>query len=527
MARLFKELAVLCEELESTNSRNEKISLVAKYFRGFLNSEAEEAKAAAYLLVGITSGIRRIGINIGPSTLFKAVSEKQLSLVDLQPLTVLDVWTAVQKSMKTAGEGSSETRKALLANLFARSDDVERKWLVRILMGEMRHGFNAGLLIESVAQLSQRPVDTVRKADMLLGDLGELVKKALEKTLDSVSLTIFHPIKPMLAEYAYTVEEIISKTRLPVYIEPKIDGVRLQVHKKDDEIRVFTRGLKDITRSVPDVVETGKTSVKGETVILDGEAFSVDDKGRPTPFQETMRRIGREKQTEDILKQLKLVIKFFDIIYVNGEDSWSMPLAYRRRKLETIVEPSAVNPVVVAETAQTIIEKLHEWTSMGHEGLMAKSPNSPYVPGRRGGFWFKMKPAKTLDVVVIAAEWGHGRRQGWLSNYHLAVIDETTGQFVPVGKTFKGLTDAEFKKMTEELLKIKTKEFDWGVTVEPKVVLEIEYNEVQKSPRYSSGYALRFARVKNIRFDKSPSEVDTLETVRKAYDQSIDTRTSS
>ncbi|MDW8083722.1 MAG: ATP-dependent DNA ligase [Candidatus Caldarchaeum sp.] len=520
MAKKFKELAVLCERLEKTRSRTEKISLVVEFLRSFSSAEFDEAKAVGFLLVGMTSGIRKIGTNVGPSTLFKAYAEKQAPLHDLEPLTVVDVWDTLQKIMKTAGPGSVERRKLLLSNLLIRCDELERKWILRMLTGEMRHGVSAGLLLEALAEYSHLPVEMVRTADMLLADLGELVKKALERKLGDVRLEVFNPLKPMLAEYAYRLEDVRDKLGFPVYIEPKIDGVRVQAHVKNGGIRVFSRGLKDITRSVPDVVEAVQEKVEADSAIIDGEAYCVDEDGRPTRFQETMRRIGREKDVEQALKELRLRVKFFDIIHLNGEDLWSKPLHERRTRLESAVDSSLVNTVVVAENTETIAEKLQDWLKNGYEGLMAKSPESPYTPGRRGGYWLKIKPAQTLDVVVVAAEWGHGRREGWLSNYHLAVLDEKTGQFVPVGKTFKGLTDQEFRKMTELLLSIKTRDTDWGVMVEPRIVLEVEYNEIQRSPHYSSGYALRLARVKAIRLDKQPHEIDTLSTVEKLFHSS-------
>lgn len=517
MVKTFKELALLCERLEATSSRNEKISLVVQYLRSFAPLELDEARPAAFLLVGMSSGIRRIGTNVGPSTLYKAVSEKQSLLLQGQPLTISDVWSTLGKIMKAAGNRSTDIRKTLLSNLFARADELEKKWIKRIISGEMRHGFNAGLLLEALSEYSRQPIETIRTADMLLGDIGELAKKTLQNRLNEVKLTVFRPIKPMLAEHAYTVDEIRDELGIPVYVEPKIDGVRLQTHVKDGEVKVFSRGLKDLTQSVPDIVEAVKTGVRCSTAIIDGEAYCVYEKGRQTPFQETMRRIGREKNVEQALRELKLEIKFFDIMHLDGKDLWSKPLRERRQFLESIVEPTLLNPLVIAEDTETIQRKLDEWVDGGFEGLMAKSPKSPYTPGRRGGFWVKLKPAQTLDVVVVAAEWGHGRRRGWLSNYHLAVLDEKSGTFVPVGKTFKGLTDDEFRKMTELLLDIKTKDTEWGVLVQPKIVLEIEYNEVQRSPHYPSGYALRFARVKSIRLDKTPSEIDTLATVEEAF----------
>ncbi|MEM0349105.1 MAG: ATP-dependent DNA ligase [Candidatus Caldarchaeum sp.] len=517
MPRLFSELADLCEKLESTSSRKEKISLIADFLGKFSPEEADEAAAAANLLVGLSSGVRKLGINIGPATLMKALREQQSVLTSPTPLTVSEVWESIEKAASLSGKGVTEARKALLSSLLNRADEKERKWLTRILMGEMRHGASVGILVESLSKYLNKPLDDVKTAEMALGRLDILVKNAIKNRLKETRLQLFSPVKPMLAEYAYSLGEIFEKLGPKVYLEPKIDGVRLQVHVRDGAVKVYTRGLKDVTESVPDIVENVRQAVNAESCILDGEGYCVDENGRATPFQETMRRIGREKNVEEALKQLVLSIKFFDIIHLNGEDLWNTPLHSRRKRLEETVDQRLVNPLIVSGDEEDVRKALEQWTSVGYEGVMAKSPDSPYTPGRRGGYWLKMKKAFTLDVVVVAAEWGHGRRRGWLSNYHLAVLDDRGGGFAPVGKTFKGLTDDEFRKMTHLLLGIAKSHEEWGVVVEPRIVVEIEFNEVQRSPSYTSGYALRFARIKAVRTDKKPEEANTLSDLEKIY----------
>ncbi|MEM1946812.1 MAG: ATP-dependent DNA ligase [Candidatus Caldarchaeum sp.] len=516
MPEAFTALVELCENLERTSGKNDKIRLTAEFFQRFKSGSLQEAAAAAYLLVGFSSGVRRLGLNVGPSTLYKSLEGRQSSLTVSERLTIAEVYETLRKMEKLSGQGSYKTRVSLLAGLFSRASEPERKWLVRIISGETRHGLSVGLLLESLARVAGKPLETVKMADMFMGDLGELTKAALSDGLDSVGITILRPVKPMLADHAYTSEEVVKVLGTPVMCEPKIDGVRVQVHKKEGTIKVYSRGLKDLTSSLPDL-ENLAAEIDAEEAILDGEAYCVGENGRPLPFQTTMSRVGREKDVETALAEFKLQAKFFDILYVNGRNLCDNTLRQRRETLNRCLPEMLVNPMVEADNPHKVEECFMTWVSEGFEGLMAKSPNSPYVPGRIGRYWLKLKQAYTLDVVVVAAEWGHGRRRGWLSNYHLAVRDERTGEFVPVGKTFKGLTDDEFRKMTEMLLRITKQQTGWGVVVEPRIVLEVEYNEVQKSPHYSSGYALRFARVKRIRDDKEPSEADTLSKVEEAF----------
>jgi DNA ligase-1 len=515
MSKPFRELAQLCEKLEKTASRKEKVEAVASFLKSF--NDPDEASKAAQLLVGLHTGTRRKGLNVGPSTLYKALATVQTPLIQPNPLTVNEVWDALEKIRKLTGERSTLMRRQMLSGLFAKADEAEREWLVKVVMGEMRHGVNLGLLLEALATLASTPLEKIRAADMLLGNIGLLVKTVLENRLEEVGLNLFKPVKPMLAEFAYSPAEVLKKLGRPVICEPKIDGVRVQVHKKGLKVRVYSRGLRDLTPSVPDIVEAVANGVHASEIILDGEVYGVGADGRPLPFQETMRRVGREKDVMRALAEARLEVRFFDILYCEGVDVWMQPLSDRRQRLIMYVHGDLLVPAHTVSAEAEVERLLKTWLEAGYEGLMAKAPGSGYTPGRRGGFWLKLKQADTLDVVVVAAEWGHGRRSGWLSNYLLAVKDEEGGGYAPVGKTFKGLTDDEFRWMTEKLLSIKTAEHDWGVEVRPEVVLEVEYDEVQKSPHYSSGYALRFARVKRIRADKQADEIDTLSKVRHAF----------
>jgi len=511
----FKSLAELCKKLEKTRSKKEKISLTVDFLKRLHGPE--EVVAAANLLVGFHMGTKRAGLTIGPSTLYKALQEKVAVLGENSMLTIVEVWETLKKAERLKGHGSSAEKKALLTSLLSRADDVEREWLTRVVLGEMRHGLNVGLLLEALAHVAGKPIEEIRTLDMLSGGLDNLVKAFFEEKFEQIGLKLFNPVKPMLAEYVYSVEEVFKKLGRPVLCEPKIDGVRIQVHKKGDVLRVFSRGLKDITHALPDLVNDLQAALKAEKAVIDGEAYGVDSNGKPLPFQETMKRIGRERQVDSAVASTPITAKFFDIIYIDGEELWSKSLTFRRRMLESALEDEYVNPAVNVMDEAELDILYNRWVEEGFEGLMAKSPTSTYTPGRRGGYWVKLKHSETLDVVVAAAEWGHGRRRGLLSNYHLYVIDDRTGELVCVGKTFKGLTDDELRRMTEKLLSLKKADTEWGVIVEPKTVLEVEFNDIQLSPHYVSGYALRFARVKRIREDKSPEEADTLSKVEQLF----------
>ncbi|MCS7094315.1 MAG: ATP-dependent DNA ligase [Thaumarchaeota archaeon] len=512
----FRAFARVCRLLESTPSRSEKVRIVAQYLRSLT---PEAAGTAAMLLIGMTvkegeKDVAAIGWSAVSSAL-KAVGNS--TLIEHRPLTVAEVWSALNELKKYTGLGSRIRKVRALAALLRRCDDLEKSWLLRVLSGEMRHGVSHGLLLEAASKLTSMMLEEVTVADMLLGDVGELVRRALTGTLKEVRLEVMKPVRPMLAEMAYDPSEILSAHGGRTLVEPKYDGVRVQVHCRSCEVRVFTRRLKDVTSSLPEVCDAVRRSVSWSEFIIDGEVVAVDKEGNPLPFQETMRRVGREREIEELASSIPLRFWAFDVMLINGSPKIALPLSERRKALESAVDHELLTPAKLCTTRSEIEDVLSLAMRMGHEGVIAKDPDSRYLPGRRGAKWLKLKPPETLDVVIVAAEWGHGRRSGWLSNYHLAVRDVDGKGYAVVGKTFKGLRDDEFEWMTRRLMGLKTVERPWGIEVKPEVVVEVAFNEVQRSPKYESGYALRFARVTRIREDKGPEDVSTLSEVAAIY----------
>jgi len=511
----FLTFAELCESLEHTKSRKKKTDLVSSFLR---QVPPEAAEPSAVLLVGLPSEEKsKAPLDVGWATISDAL-EAQARPLEEAPLTVADVWSGLRRIPHLKGPGSKARKKAVLQALLSRSSSIERKWLLRCLFGEMRHGVNRGIMLSALASLAGVEEEAVRRADMLVGDLGRLAALAVSGKLRQTGLVLFSPVRPMLAEMCGSINEALKSHGGTSGFEPKLDGVRIQAHLSGGEVRVFTRRLSDITRSVPDVVELIRRHVACTSAVLDGEVVGIDPSGRSLPFQETMRRIGREREIDETAREVPLKLYLFDILYLDGEELFDKPYAERRRLLEQHAPASILTDRLVSGSADEVAAFMKKALDEGHEGLMAKALSSPYTPGQRGGRWLKIKPADLVDAVILAAEWGSGRRQGWLSNYHLGVLDEDTKEFVMVGKTFKGLTDAEFGEMTQRLQLLKTEEKEWGVVVRPELVVEVAYNEIQRSPHYPSGFALRFARITRIREDKPAGEADTLQKLRRLYE---------
>ena len=399
--------------------------------------------------------------------------------------------------------------------------EVEKRWFLKQLMGEMQHGVNEGLLLEAIAELTNTDLKKVQRAYMLLGKIGDLVEVAVregKRGLEAVRLTLFRPLRPMLAEMCHDVRELLKESGQPLAFEYKFDGARVQIHVQGDVVRIFSRRLSDVTESLPDVVDQVKSCLRGvREAVLDGEAVAVDEEGRPLPFQELLRRFRRIRNVLEESERIPLKLWIFDVLYLNGVDLLDQPYRVRRKKLEEIVDRQYLTPMIITSDPDEVVKFLERAIREGHEGLMIKKLDSPYRPGRREKLWLKLKPAENLDLVIVAADWGHGRRTGWLSNYHLAAYNPETGGFEVVGKTFKGLTDDEFEWMTKRLLELKLEDDGYTVKVRPKIVVEVAYNEIQRSPKYRSGYALRFARIIRIRDDKRPEEADTIQKIRELY----------
>ena len=513
----FSDLASLCRALEATTKRKEKTGLLSEFLRGL---EPSEVSPAALMIVGsIFPEFDPRTLEVGWRTMRNVLDGGRQTTLFGEPLTIGRVHDTLTKIAEASGVGSRRVKASLLEGLIARADPSEVEVLVRIIFGEMRIGVSEGMMLEGIAAASEVGVALVRRALMLTGNLGEIARLALERGeegLAGVEMRLFVPLKPMLGAMSYDIGEVIEAHGGEASFEYKLDGARIQIHRKGGEIRVFSRRLSEVTESLPDVVETIRERVASDVFILEGEAVAIGEGGKPLPFQDLMRRFRRVHDVEAMTGRIPLKLYLFDVLYHEGSLLIDEPYVERWRILEEICPEDLLTKRIVSGDAEEVEVFMREAMEAGHEGLMAKRLDSEYTPGSRGKRWFKLKPAETLDLVVVAADWGYGRRTGWLSNYHLAAR-EGDGHLV-IGKTFKGLTDEEFRWMTDRLQGLKTRETPGTVHVRPELVVEVAFNEVQRSPHYKSGYALRFARVTRIREDKAPGDADTLDRVRELYE---------
>jgi len=507
---LLAELLAASERVAATRSRLAKIDALAQCLRRLEPSEI--ALGVAYL-----SGDTRQGrIGIGYATLKEARAAKRASS---PRLTLAQVDEALASISQIKGEGSAAERQRLLAELFARATAPEQDFLARLLLGELRQGALEGIMLDAIAKGANLPPGRVRAAAMRAGGLAAVAKAALtegEKGLARFALRVFQPVQPMLAQPAEDVADALERLGTAAF-EWKLDGARVQAHKSGGEIRVYTRSLNEVTAAVPEIVAALGDSAARE-VILDGETIALKPDGTPYPFQETMRRFGRKLDVEALRATFPLSVFFFDCLLADGKDLTARPARERFDALAGFLPAKILIPRLVTgdkEAAQVFYD---DALARGHEGVMAKALDAPYEAGSRGAGWLKIKKAHTLDLAVIAAEWGSGRRNGWLSNLHLGALDPATGGFVMLGKTFKGMTDKMLAWQTQRLLELETSREGHVVHVRPALVAEVAFNEIQASPTYPGGFALRFARVKRYREDKSAKDADTIESVRALYE---------
>ncbi|MCW3978680.1 MAG: ATP-dependent DNA ligase, partial [Candidatus Bathyarchaeota archaeon] len=474
----FSELAKLCKALEATTKRKEKTSLIAEFLRGL---EPDEVAPAVLLVVGaIFPEFDPRTLEVGWRTMNRVLEGgRQTTLLD-EPLTIGRVRDTLSRIAEASGPGSRRVKSGLLEGLISRADQEEVEVLVRIIFGEMRIGVNEGVMLEGIAEAVGVSTVLVRRALMLTGDLGEVARVALEEGeegLRGVRMRMFVPLKPMLASMSYDMGEVIEEHGGVTAFEYKFDGARIQIHRRDDDIRVFSRRLSDVTESLPDVVLLIRDSVGSKDVILEGEVIAIGEGEKPLPFQDLMRRFRRVHDVAGMAEKIPLRLHLFDILYLGGRLLIDEPYEERWRLLSGVCPEGLLAERLVTgkvEEAQAFLSRAME---AGHEGLMAKRLDSGYTPGSRGKRWFKIKPVETLDLVVAAADWGYGRRTGWLSNYHLAAREG--GDYLVIGKTFKGLTDEEFRWMTERLQGLKERETPGTVHVRPELVVEVAFNEIQ------------------------------------------------
>ncbi|MGX1701921.1 ATP-dependent DNA ligase [Microbacterium sp. NPDC055357] len=504
---LLFRLVSATDAAAATSSRLAKVAALADVLAGL--DAAEIPIAIGYLVAKPRQG--RLGIG------WRSLSTVDVVHAAEPALTLADVDAALTALARAEGPGSAAVRRATLESLAARTTATEWDFVARVILGELRTGALEGVLVDAVAKAAGRPVAAVRRAAMLSGDLGETARIALTEqadALDAVGLVVGRPVLPMLAGTAPTAGEAITTLGGAASVEFKLDGARIQVHRDGDDVRVFTRTLADVTHRLPEIVEVVRR-LPAQQLILDGETLSLDEDGGPRAFQDTMARFGSE--TTDAAA-IALRPWFFDLLHVDGRDLIDEPLEVRRRELERIAGAWQVPGIVTADPAAADAFA-DDALAAHHEGVVVKAVDSPYTAGRRGRTWIKVKPVLTFDLVVLGVEAGSGRRTGMLSNLHLGARDPAgefgdPGGFVMVGKTFKGLTDQLLRWQTEHFPSIETRRTAHTVFVRPETVVEIAIDGVQRSTRYPGGVALRFARVKGYRLDKTAADADTIDVLR-------------
>jgi len=509
---LLADLARASADVARTPARLEKIARLAGTLRAL--APAERLAGTSWLAGELPQG--RVGV--GHAAVRAAIS----GAAPAPGTPTLRVGEVDEAFTEIARARGGEKGRALAA-LVARATLDERDFLARLLLGELRQGALEGVLAEAVAKAAEMPAAEVRRAVMLAGALPPVAAAALESGAAGLArfrLRVLEPVQPMLAQPAADVADALASLG-EAALEWKLDGARVQAHREGDEVRVFSRALRDVTPAVPEVVEAVR-ALPVRSIVLDGEAIALRPDGAPEPFQVTMRRLGRKLDVARLRAELPLSVFFFDVLHADGEDLLAQPARERGRTLEAAVPAPLRVPRLVTADLAAGEAFLEDALGRGHEGLVAKSLGAPYEAGRRGASWLKVKRAQALDLVVLAVERGSGRRRGFLSNLHLGARDPAAGGFAMLGKTFKGMTDEMLAWQTRRLSELALGETDgWVVHVRPELVVEVAFDGLQASSRYPSGLALRFARVKRYRTDKRPEEADTIETVRKLYAQQV------
>jgi DNA ligase-1 len=517
---LFADLVGTSRRVADTPSRNAKIAELADCLRRLAPEDVEIA--VAYLSGEPRQGRSGVGYGLLRDARADGADARADGAAAAPPLTIAEVDAALQRLSETTGAGSRSGRTRILSELLGRATAEERDFLSRLLVGELRQGALESLMTDAVAAASSLPAASVRQAAMVADGIAAVAKAAMtegEAGLRRFGLALMQPFAPMLAQPANDVAEALAAFGTAAF-EWKIDGARVQVHKAGAEVRIFTRNRNDVTASAPEIADAVRP-VPVPELILDGEAIALQADGAPHPFQVTMRRFGRTLDVADMQATLPLSVFFFDCLRYGADELTAAPASDRFDALARALPPPLRVPRLVTGEAAAAQAFYDEAVRRGHEGVMAKSPTAPYEAGRRSAAWLKIKRVHTLDLVVLAAEWGHGRRKGWLSNLHLAARDQTTGGFVMLGKTFKGMTDDMLAWQTAALLARETGRDEWTVHVRPELVVEVAFNDLQASPHYPGGLALRFARIKRYRPDKAARDADTLQTVRAIHQRQL------
>lgn len=505
---LLRRVVETSARVSQTSGRLAKIELLADVLRDARPAEMES------VIAFLSGSLRQSKIGVGYGLLQRIATTTPAIQ---SAVTLAEVETALTRLAGTSGKGSAKAKETVLRDLFGHATADEQQFLFRLLIGEVRQGALEGVMVEAVARAAGIDVARVRRALMLAGDLGAVAKTAVAEGaagLGRFAMQLFRPIQPMLAQTANDIAQAMGQLGRAA-LEFKLDGARIQVHKSGAEVRVYSRLLNDVTAALPEVVEAAQR-LPVPTVILDGEAIALRADGSPFPFQTTMRRFGRKLEVDELKTALPLRPFFFDVLYARDHGLIDEPYERRFAVLAELI-PESARPAHIVTADVALAQGFYDKAiAAGHEGVMAKALEASYEAGSRGSAWLKVKAVNTLDLVVLAAEWGHGRRKGKLSNLHLGARDPHGG-FVMLGKTFKGLTDELLEWQTARLLELATKREEHIVWVRPELVVEIAFNGLQASPQYPGGVALRFARVVRYRPDKGASQADTIETVRALH----------
>jgi DNA ligase 1 len=554
----FSHFVEMCEKVRQTASKNAKVSAIAEYLitlkddddvKTSSGGDASLAAAALFMSGTIFPKGSGLALNVGFNTIMRSLSEithlepkevqkiylkhgdmgalaeyvvskRQQSPLMAQQLLLPDLYDQLRKIADATGPGSSEAKRKILTGLLMNSSPLEAKYLIKIAGGELRVGVVEGLVELAIAKAFRRDVKAIRQAMLLSGDIAQV---ALLAKKDALSTAIMKPLTPlsfMLADVMFSAEEIEQYYNKPLICEFKYDGIRVQLHRFGGNVKMFSRKLEDVASSFPEIV-SAVSSIPSE-FILDGEllAYRAD---RPLHFQELQKRLRRKAVTDRLMAEIPVVYVPYDIMYLNGQSLIDRPLTERKKLLSQIRfrEPIIDLGYRVVSTAPEIACAFKESRDAGHEGLVVKELESQYYPGKRGRHWTKLKhELDTIDAVIVIAEYGHGKRAGTLSDYTFAVRDEyDSGSLKTIGKAYSGLTDAEIGKMTEKLRSITIRDEGYRLIVRPEIVLEVAFDSIQKSDRHNSGFALRFPRIKDIRTDKTVSDIDTREKVQRIYER--------
>jgi len=544
----FRSFAELCSKVEGVSGSLEKIDLVAAFLSGL--DDPELSVVPSFVMGTVFSPASDLVVGVGPSILYEALSRacgcplEQISsmlrttgdpglvaesiierrrpigfaaFTVAESLSICDVHRRFLAIARASGKRSQETKIKNLQFLFSQASPLEARYIARLVIEDMRIGVGEGGARDAISRAFSRSPEEVERGYNLTNDMGTVAVSARRGTLLELGVTLGHPIKMMLAQLSEGIPEALRELGTAA-VEWKYDGARVQIHKDGQKVLLFTRRLENVTSSLPEIVQAVKTGISARRAILDGEAVAMGKDGRPVAFQQILKRFRRKYDVERLASQIPLRLFLFDLIYLEERSLVDQPLKERRSLLQEIARPDLLATQVLSSDPGEVEEIYHQALDAGHEGLMLKNPSSSYAPGKRGKNWLKIKPVmETLDLAVIGAKWGEGRRASLFGSYRLGCLEPETGQFLDVGWVATGLTDEALSDLTEMFKDLVVVQKGMEVELKPAVIFEVAYEEIQKSPNYSSGYALRFPRLVTVRDDKSLDEADTIERVVSLY----------